>query len=78
MTPRQLVRHFGSQLGAARALGCSQSSVNYWVQHNHIPVDKQVAIQLLTRGILKANLRDAVLDTRRTFPDIAQRLRRRV
>lgn len=77
MKPAQLVKHFGSQLAASKHLRCYQSTISHWVRAGHIPVHQQLAIEYLTRGKLKANLRDAIKDSSRTFRDIEQRLSRR-
>lgn len=53
MTYKQLVKHFGSQAAAARALGLKPPSVSVW-QHKGVPLPRQAQYELLTDGALKA------------------------
>jgi len=54
MTIDQLIRHFGSQSEAARALKVSRQSVNLWKRHG-IPVSRQLQIESITDGAIKAS-----------------------
>lgn len=57
MTYDELIKHFGSQAEAARALGLKPPSVYEW-QHNTIPFDRQCQIQIATGGRLIARRED--------------------
>ena len=54
MTFEQVVKHFGSQVKAARALGFSRQAVNQW-KEDGIKPRTQEFIQFKTRGKLKAD-----------------------
>ena len=54
MSPKQVVRHFGSQSKAARALKCSRAAVSKWMAQDRIPFPTQCVIQHKTEGKLKA------------------------
>jgi len=56
MTYDQLIRHFGSQASIARALNLSSPSVWEW-QTNGIPDERQLELERLTDGKLKAEPR---------------------
>lgn len=49
----EVIKHFGSQAAAAKALGIKQPSVAYW-KTNGIPYLRQLQIEKLTHGRLKA------------------------
>lgn len=53
MTYQDVIKHFGSQSKAARAIGIKPPSVCLW-QKNGIPFERQCHIQLLTNGALRA------------------------
>ena len=53
MTFEQLIKHFGTQDKAAKALGLKQPSINAW--RDGIPYPRQCQIQLVTGGILQAD-----------------------
>jgi hypothetical protein len=55
MTYADLIKHFGSQGAAARALGLSQPSVCDW-QEKGIPLPRQAQYEIITDGALKAEL----------------------
>lgn len=55
MTPQELVVHFNTQVGAARALGCAQSTVAEWCAEGAIPEGRQYQIELATNGKLVAD-----------------------
>lgn len=55
MTYEQVLKHFGSQAAAARALGVSQPSVWGW-QKAGIPIERQIDIEIKTEGKLRADL----------------------
>ena len=58
MKYRDLVKHFGSEADAARAINKNRQTVNRWKKA--IPLDEQVRIEVLTGGALKAKLPAAV------------------
>lgn len=58
MKYRDLVKHFGSEADAARAIKRNRQTVNRWKKV--IPLDEQVRIEVITSGALKADLPDMV------------------
>lgn len=55
MTPEDVIRHFGgTQMKAAEALNLYQSSVSEWVQNGRVPWLRQLHIEKVTGGALKA------------------------
>lgn len=54
MTPSDLLKHYGSQTAIARALGCTQPSVNEWFEKDAVPEGRQYQAELATNGKLKA------------------------
>ena len=54
MTYEQLIAHFGSQAEAARVIGIKPPSVCEW-QKNGIPELRQIQIERLTKGKLRAD-----------------------
>lgn len=58
MRYRDLLKHFGSEADAARAIKKNRQTVNRWKKL--IPLDEQVRIEVLTDGALKADLPDSV------------------
>ena len=52
MTLDQVVKHFGSQAAAARALGIKQPAVAQW--RKGVPKLRQLQIQVVTAGKLQA------------------------
>ncbi len=59
MTYDQVIEHFGSQADAARGLGLSQPSVWAWKTAG-IPIERQIDIEVKTKGALRADLPAAV------------------
>jgi DNA-binding transcriptional regulator YdaS (Cro superfamily) len=53
MTFNQLVKHYGSQAAAARALGIKPPSVAEW-KESGIPLPRQAQYEVLTNGVLQA------------------------
>lgn len=51
----QVIKHFGSQVEAARQLGVTQPTLSNWRSRGKIPQLQQLRIQHLTRGKLKAS-----------------------
>lgn len=56
MTYDEVIKHFGSQTKAARAIGVKPPSVCLW-RKSGIPFERQCHIQLLTGGALRAEER---------------------
>lgn len=56
MIPKDLQKHYGTQVAIAKALGAAQSSVAEWFQNGRIPEGRQYQIELATDGMLKADL----------------------
>ena len=50
----QVVKHFGSQVAAADAIGCTQPTLSNWKARGSIPQLQQLRIELATAGKLKA------------------------
>jgi len=57
MTYTQLVRYFGSEAKAVRALAIPQSTINFWRKHG-IPRWRQSHIEHATNGKLNATKRN--------------------
>ena len=55
MTIDQLIKHFGSQIKVAHALGCSQPCVSNWKTRGKVPALQQLKAQSITEGKLKAD-----------------------
>jgi DNA-binding transcriptional regulator YdaS (Cro superfamily) len=53
MTTQDLIEYYGSKIKAAAALGVSLTTINNW-EKKGIPHIKQLAIQTITKGKLKA------------------------
>lgn len=58
MTPEQVIEFYGSEQAAADALSCTRQNVNLWLNRGKIPIRTQALIQLITRGKLKADLKE--------------------
>jgi|DEB0MinimDraft_10_1074344.scaffolds.fasta_scaffold134013_1 hypothetical protein len=54
MTYKQLIRHYGTQVNAAKAIGVTKGAVCQW-QHTGVPILRQYQVELLTNGKLKAD-----------------------
>lgn len=50
----QVIKHFGSQLATAKALGTTQPNVSNWKSRGSIPHIRQLQIEHITKGKLKA------------------------
>lgn len=50
----QIVKHFGSQVAAATAIGCTQPTLSNWKKRGSIPQLQQLRIEMVTLGKLKA------------------------
>ena len=53
MTAHQLIRHFKTGAEAARKLGMTRAAIALW-KENGIPFSRQLQIEMLTGGELKA------------------------
>lgn len=61
MTPHDLIKHFGSQVAAQRALGLKhRQQIAKWVERNAIPLRAQIEIELATEHKLRADLPAAI------------------
>ena len=54
MTFAQLIKHFGSQVLAAHAIGVTQPTLSNWKARGRIPHLQQLRIEHITNGKLKA------------------------
>jgi transcriptional regulator with XRE-family HTH domain len=54
MTFNQLLKHYGTQVDVADALGVTQPTISNWKSRGRIPKLQQLRIEHLTNGILKA------------------------
>jgi DNA-binding transcriptional regulator YdaS (Cro superfamily) len=50
----QLIKHFGSQVQAADAIGVTQPTLSNWKKRGNIPHLQQLRIEHVTKGKLKA------------------------
>jgi len=55
MTPHDVIFHYGTQAAAAEALGLKQPSVSDWVRAGYVPWLRQLDIERMTGGALRAN-----------------------
>lgn len=55
MNIEDVINHFGTQVAAAKKIGCSQPCLANWKARGTIPPLQQLLIQRLTRGKLKAD-----------------------
>lgn len=53
MTPKQVIRRYGSQAKAATALGYKRATISVWVKNDKVPKHAQKYIASLTGGKLK-------------------------
>lgn len=53
MTMKEVVEHFGTKAGLAKALGITPQAVTLW--GDRVPELRQYQIQSLTRGALKVD-----------------------
>lgn len=51
----QLIKHFGSQVQAANALGVQQPTISNWKKRGSIPHLQQLRIEHVSKGKLKAS-----------------------
>jgi hypothetical protein len=54
MTPKQVIKHFGSVQKTALAIGMTTQCVYKWQKNNEIPYPSQRIIELLTDHKLEA------------------------
>jgi predicted transcriptional regulator len=50
MTPTELVKHYGSQVAAAKALGISRAAVQKWVKTGRIPPVRYWHVMAMVKG----------------------------
>lgn len=55
MKPSDLLTHYGSQAAISRACGIRQPSVCIWFKSGQIPPIRQLEIEALTEGALRAD-----------------------
>lgn len=55
MKPKDALSHYGTQLALADALNLKQSSIAKWVKSGAIPQLRQLQIESITNGKLKAD-----------------------
>ena len=55
----ELISTYGTQQGAAKALGVGQTTVSYWRKAG-IPLDQQIQIEMKTSGALKADIPQSI------------------
>jgi DNA-binding transcriptional regulator YdaS (Cro superfamily) len=51
----KLIKHFGSQVAVAQALGVTQPTISMWKARGKIPALQQLRIEQVTKGQLKAD-----------------------
>jgi DNA-binding transcriptional regulator YdaS (Cro superfamily) len=51
----KLIAHFGTQVAAAEAIGCTQPTISNWRTRGRIPHLQQLRIEHITGGKLKAD-----------------------
>lgn len=60
MTPKQLIDHFGTPAKAAAARGLDRQIVHGWQKRKSIPIEQQIAYEVVTDGKLRADLPEQV------------------
>lgn len=55
MTPEEVLNYFGSGAEVGRALDCHRILFNTWRRRGSIPLDRQLMIEKITYGNLKAS-----------------------
>jgi len=55
MTPNQVIKFYGSETDAAKALRVTRQAVNYWKMKGRIPAVMQAWIEIQLDGKLKAD-----------------------
>ena len=50
MKPKELVKHYGSQVAAAKALGVSRAAVQKWVKSGRIPPVRYWHVMATVKG----------------------------
>lgn len=58
MLYKELIEHFGGLSKAARALDFSKQTVHGWGKRGSIPFEAQFRIQLKTKGMFTASLKE--------------------
>ena len=54
MKIEQVIKHFGTQVALAQALGVRQPTISNWRTRGRIPLVQQLRIEVLSGGKLKA------------------------
>ena len=60
MTYDELIAHYGGESKAATARGIDRQRVHGWKGRGRIPTDDQIEYEVLTKGVLRADLPKAV------------------
>jgi len=55
MTYDELIDHYKSAAAAAAVAGVSRQAVHLWL-HNSIPIERQIQIEVLSKGALRADV----------------------
>lgn len=56
MTPDDVLAHYHTQAAAADAIGKNRQTVHEWVKAGKFPTDAQIAWEVESAGVLKADL----------------------
>lgn len=54
MQVEKIIKHFGSQVAVAQALGVAQPTISMWKARGRVPPLQQLRLQELTDGQLRA------------------------
>jgi hypothetical protein len=60
MTYNELIKHYGTEAGAARARNLDRQRVHAWKSRDRIPTDDQIEYELVSGGALKADIPEAL------------------
>lgn len=56
MTPQNVYDHYGSTHKFNKETGISKSLLSYWIKRGYVPLQAQVKLYKLTKGVLKIDL----------------------
>ena len=56
MTYTDLIKHYGSEAAAARAVGYDRQRVFGWRNLKRVPTDPQIAFEIESKGALRADI----------------------
>lgn len=60
MTYDDLIYHYGTEAAAAAARGLDRQRVHSWKKRPRIPTDDQIEYEIVSGGVLKADLPEQV------------------